>query len=158
MKRRFRMALSLVLAVLVIAGPATAHDFTGSEERKDRRGRTVYTNDVRCARGQAADAGGVKVYRQQTGTTSGGIGICNDGTGAVGSRVPLQGRAVARGSQDGGAIYVDGDKSNSNATAQGWARVDGSVTRRTLTLRCGDDKGRKDATHPAAIDSQADCG
>ena len=158
MKRRFRMALSLMLAVLVIAGPATAHDFTGSEERKDSRGRTVYTNDVRCAKGQQADAGGVKVYRSSTGTTSGGIGVCNDGSGAVGSKVPVQGRAVARGGQDGGSVYVDGDKNNSNATAQGWARADGSVSKRSLGARCGDDKGRKDATHPTSADTQADCG
>lgn len=153
MKRRFRTALSLLLAVLVIAGPAAAHDFTGTEERKDRKGRTVYTNDVRCARGQQADAGGVKVYR-----ASNGVGVCNDGKGAVGSRVPLQGRAAAKGGQDGGTVYVDGDKHNSNATAQGWARADASVSRRSLTMRCGDDKGRKDATHPTSADNQADCG
>ena len=153
MKRRFRMALSLLLAVLVVAGPAAAHDFTGTEERKDRKGRTVYTNDVRCARGQQADAGGVKVYR-----ASNGVGVCNDGKGAVGSKVPLQGRAAATGGQDGGTVYIDGDRNNSNATAQGWARVDGSVSRRSLTVRCGDDKGRKDATHPTAADTQADCG
>jgi hypothetical protein len=158
MKRRFRLALSLVLAVLVIAGPAAARDFTGYEERKDSRGRTVYSNDVRCARGQQADAGGVKVYRSSTGTTSGGIGICNDGSGAVGSKVPIQGRAVAQGNQDGGSVYVDGDKNNSNATAQGWARADGSVSKRTIGVRCGDDRGRKDATAPTAADTQADCG
>lgn len=155
MKRQLRIALSLILAVLVVAGPAAAHDFTGSEDKKTKKG-TVYTNEVRCNKGEAADAGGVKVYRSSTGTTSGGLGVCNDGTGPVGSVAPVQGRAVAQGSQEGGSIYIDGDKSNSNATAQGWARIDGSTG--GLKVRCGDEKGRRDATHADARDTQEDCG
>ena len=156
MRRRFKKALALFVATMVLAGPVAAHDFTGSEEKKDRRGRTVYTNDVRCASGSKADAGGVKVYQKQSGTTAGGIGICNDGKGAVGSKVPIQGRAVAQGSQNGGSIYVDGDKHNSPEQAKGWLRVDGSAS--GLKVRCGDEKGRRDATHPTSIDTQADCG
>ena len=155
MRRRLYAALTLVLSVLVVAGPVTAHDFTGSEEKKVGR-RTVYTNNVSCARGSTADAQGVKVYRRQTGTTSGGIGVCNDGRGALGSRVPIQGRAVAQGSQNGGSIYADGDRNNSSKQAQGWARVDGST--RGVNVRCGDDRGRKDATHPTSADTRGDCG
>ncbi len=153
MKRRFRMAMSLFLATVVLAGPVAAHDFTGSEERKNSRGRTVYTNDVRCARGERANAGGVRVYTTQSGT-SGGVGTCNDGTGPLGSRL-LQGRAVVTGSQNGVTTYADGDKHNSGQ-AQGWARVD--ATRSGVNIRCGDEKGRKDATHPTSADTREDCG
>lgn len=155
MQHRLYAAIALVLSVLVVAGPGAAHDFTGSEEKKTRR-RTVYTNNVQCARGSQADAQGVKVYRKQTSPTSGGIGVCNDGKGAVGSRVPIQGRAVAQGSQNGGSIYADGDKNNSSQQSQGWARVDGSA--KGVNVRCGDDNGRKDATHPTSKDTRADCG
>lgn len=161
MRRRRYAALILALSLGVVAVPVSAHDFTGSEERQcgtRTRPRTCYTNDVRCNRGAAADAGGVRVYRHQSGTTSGGIGVCNDGTGPLGSRVPVQGRAVAQGSQNGGSIYVDGDKHNANETARGWARVDGSTSARSVKLRCGDDKGRRDASHPTSADTQQDCG
>ena len=158
MKRRLRIALSCVLAICVLGGPVSAHDFTGSEERKNSRGQTVYTNDVRCAKGAKADAQGVRVYQTSSGTTSGGIGICTDGTGALGSRVPIQGRAVAQGSQNGGTVYVDGDKHNQPAPMQGWARIDGKFGPSAPTVRCGDDKGRKDATHPQSIDGREDCG
>jgi len=154
-------ALVLMLSLGVVAGPVAAHDFTGSEEKQcgtRTRPRTCYTNDVRCSKGQAADVGGVKIYRQQTGTTSGGLGVCNDGSGPLGSRVPIQGRAVAQGSQNGGSVYADGDKNNSNTTAQGWALIDGSTSKRTLTVRCGDEKGRRDATHSTTADQQDDCG
>ncbi len=147
--------MSCVLAICVLGGPVSAHDFTGSEEKKSGK-RTTYTNNVRCNKGQAADAGGVKVYRTQTGTTSGGIGVCNDGTGPLGSKVPVQGRAVAQGSPNGGSIYVDGDKDNQPAPMQGWARMDGSS--KGLTMRCGDEKGNRDASHPDKRDGQDDCG
>ena len=158
MKRRMKMALSLSVATMVLAGPVAAHDFTGSEERKNSKGQTVYTNDVRCAKGSTADAQGVRVYHQQSGTTAGGIGVCNDGTGALGSKVPIQGRAVAKGSTSGGSIYVDGDKHNQPEQAKGWLRVDGKFGPSAPTVRCGDEKGRRDATHPTSIDKQDDCG
>src|SRR5688572_14737630 len=113
MRRRPYAALLFLLSVLVVAGPVAAHDFTGSEERKTRRG-TVYTNNVSCARGSKANVQGVQIYHSQRSTTSGGLGVCNDGRGALGSRV-IQGRAVAQGSTSGGSIYADGDKNNPNA-------------------------------------------
>ncbi len=155
MHRRIRIAFACALAVLMLGGPVSAHDFTGSEERKNSRGQTTYTNDVRCNKGQTADAGGVKVYRAQSGT-SGGVGVCNDGTGALGSRVPLQGRAVIQGSQNGGTAYIDGDKHNQPSQMQGWARADASSG--GLKVRCGDEKGRRDASHPTTTDGQEDCG
>ncbi|HVM20295.1 MAG TPA: hypothetical protein VM307_10075 [Egibacteraceae bacterium] len=154
MRRRFLAPVALLLAGTMIAGPVSAKDFTGSEERKTKRG-TVYTNDVRCAKGSRADAGGVKVYAVQSGT-SGGVGVCNDGTGPVGSAVPIQGRAVARGSQNGVTTYIDGDKHNQPAQLQGWARAD--VNQSGPTVRCGDDKGRKDASAPTKADGPEDCG
>lgn len=158
MKRRLRIAMSCVLAICVLGGPVSAHDFTGSEDRKNRKGKTVYTNDVRCAKGSQADAQGVKVYQKQSGTTAGGIGICSDGKGALGSRVPVQGRAVAQGSTSGGSIYIDGDKHNQPAPMQGWLRINGKFGPSAPTVRCGDEKGRKDATHPTSVDKQDDCG
>ena len=158
MKRRLKLAMSLLLATLMLAGPVAAHDFTGSEERKNSRGKTVYTNNVRCNRKATADAGGVKVYHSQTGTTSGGIGVCNDGTGPLGSVAPIQGRAVAKGSTSGGAVYADGDRNNPNEQSQGFARADGKFNGTAPTVRCGDPKGRKDATHPTPADKQDDCG
>ena len=184
MQRRLILrALACLVAVLVIAGPVAADDFTGSE----REMRTlkcggpypsnqeppgsgectgdaatyqgyVYTNNARCNSGETANAEGVRVYQKQSGTTAGGIGICNDGSGQVGSRV-IQGRAAAQGSQEGGALYIDGDKDNTqHAAAQGWARVDGKFGPQAPSVRCGDDNGRKDATDPTNADGQDDCG
>jgi hypothetical protein len=158
MKRRMKMAMSLLLATMVLAGPVAAHDFTGSEERKNSKVQTVYTNDVRCAKGEKANAQGVRVYQKQSGTTAGGVGVCNDGTGALGSRVPVQGRAVAQGSTGGGSVYIDGDKNNSPEQMKGWARVDGKFGPSAPTVRCGDEKGRRDASHPTSIDGREDCG
>ena len=155
MHRRIRIAVACALALMMLGGPVSAHDFTGSEERKNRRGQTTYTNDVRCAKGSRADAGGVKVYGVQSGT-SGGVGVCNDGTGPLGSVVPVQGRAVIQGSTNGGSAYIDGDKDNSPEQAKGWLRADMSSA--GPKVRCGDDKGRRDATHPTAADGQDDCG
>ena len=155
MHRRTRIAFACVLAVVMLGGPVSAHDFTGSEERKNSKGQTTYTNDVRCASGSRADAGGVKAYGVQSGS-GGGIGICNDGSGPVGSRVPVQGRAAAKGSTSGGTVYIDGDKNNSPEQMKGWARVDASSS--GVKVRCGDEKGRRDATHPTSADGQEDCG
>ena len=184
--RRWLKALVWVSAIAMFAVPVAADDFTGSEkemrtlncpnggsvpknqeppgpgecdqvEEKTYQGY-VWTNNVKCKGGSTADAQGVKIYHNQSGTTSGGLGVCNDGTGTLGSAVPVQGRAVAQGSQDGGNVYIDGDKDNSNATAQGWARADGKFNGTQPTVRCGDDNGRKDATEPTADDKQDDCG
>lgn len=180
--RRWLKALVWVSVIATFAVPVAADDFTGSEKEmrtldcgkpvpknqeppgagecegtaKTYQGY-VWTNDVKCKGGSTADAQGVKVYQTGSGT-SGGLGVCNDGTGTLGSKVPVQGRAVAQGSQDGGNVYIDGDKDNSNATAQGWARADGKFNGTPPTVRCGDDGGRKDASEPTADDKQDDCG
>ncbi len=154
MRRRLYAAITLVLSVLIVAGPSAAHDFTGSEEKKTKNG-TVYTNNVRCRSG-GTDVGGAKVYRTQSGT-SGGVGVCNDGKGALGSRI-VQGRAVATGDVTKGAtVYADGDRDNSqNESAKGFLRVDAS--RSGVNVRCGDDNGRRDATHTTSKDGREDCG
>ena len=117
----------------------------------------VWTNNVKCRGGEKADAGGVKVYQQ--GQTSGAVGICNDGTGPVGSQV-IQGRASASGSAtDGGTVVIDGDKDNSQHSAlQGWAKVQGKPGTTPPTYRCGDDNGRKDSTDATSDDGPEDCG
>ena len=155
MRRRLFAALAMLLSVLIVAGPGSAHDKTGSEEQKTRR-KTVYTNNVKCSGGAAADVQGVKVYRWQSGT-SGGIGTCNEGKGTAGSKV-IQGRAVASGdATKGGSIYADGDRNNTqHEDMQGWARIDGGTG--GFKVRCGDEKGRRDATHATAADGQEDCG
>src|SRR3712207_3656021 len=134
MQRRFLKIMACLMAVAVLGAPVMADDFTGSErelrtlkcggpypsnqeppgagectgDATTYRGY-VYTNNAQCAGGAKANAEGVRVYHNQTGTTSGGIGICNDGTGQVGSKV-IQGRAAVSGSPDGGGAYIDGDK------------------------------------------------
>lgn len=155
MRRRLFAALAMLLSVLIVAGPSAAHDKTGSEEVKTRKG-TTYTNNVKCSGGETADVQGVKIYRWQSGT-SGGIGTCNEGKGALGSKV-IQGRAVASGdATKGGSIYADGDKNNTqHQKLTGWARIDGSTA--GLKVRCGDEKGRRDATHASSADGQEDCG
>lgn len=179
MRRRWMKAVGCLVAVLVLAGPASAHDFTGSEEEErtlqcPKAGQSVpknqeepgagecqgtattyqgkvWTNDARCASG-GTDAQAAKVYTTNNGTSSGGVGVCNDR-----STLPIQGRAAVQGSQsEGFSAYVDGDKDNSNTTAQGFARMDANSS--GVKVRCGDDNGRKDATHPAAEDGQEDCG
>ncbi len=182
-RRRLTRVFACLVAMLILGVPVSADDFTGSE----REMRTlkcggpypanqeppgagectgdattyegyVYTNNAKCNSGETANAEGVRVYRQQSGTTSGGIGICNDGSGQVGSRV-IQGRAAASGSQEGGTVYIDGDKDNTQHSAlTGWARVDGKFAPQAPTVRCGDDNGRKDATAPTSADGQDDCG
>lgn len=76
----------------------------------------VWTNDVRCAAG-GRDAQAANIYTTgDAGTLEGGIGVCNDGdTG------PVRGRAAAYGSQEqeGIHVYADGDKDNSQETAEG---------------------------------------
>ena len=178
-RRPLRRALACLVAVLVIAGPVSAHDFTGSEEEErtlqcPKSGQSVpsnqeppgpgecegtattyqgkvWTNNVKCGSG-GTDVGGLaKLYTTQSGTTSGGVGVCNDG-----GSVPVQGRVAAQGGPSGGAIYADGDKDNANEQAQGFARMD--VDGGGPKVRCGDAEGRKDASHPGATDGQEDCG
>lgn len=179
MRVRWVRVVSCVLALLVLGGPVSAHDFTGSEEEErtlqcPKDGQSVpknqeppgagecggtattyqgkvWTNDARCASG-GTDAQAAKVYTTNSGTSSGGVGVCNDR-----STLPIQGRAAVQGSQsDGVSAYIDGDKDNSNATAQGFARLDANSS--GAKMRCGDDNGRKDATHPGPDDGQDDCG
>lgn len=178
-RRRLARALACVLAVLVLGGPVSAHDFTGSEEEErtlqcPKDGQSVpsnheepganecqgtattyqgkvWTNNVKCNSG-GTDVGGLaKIYTTQSGTTSGGVGVCNDG-----GSVPVQGRVAAQGSENGGAVYADGDKDNANEQAQGFARMD--VDSSGPKVRCGDAGGRKDASHTQATDGQDDCG
>ncbi|HVM20294.1 MAG TPA: hypothetical protein VM307_10070 [Egibacteraceae bacterium] len=176
--RRWKAVACLVAAVIV-AGPAAADDFTGSE-REYRRlncpksgqsvpknqeppekgecvdGATTYmgwvwTNNVKCKSGGTDVAGLAKVYTAQAGT-GGGAGVCNDG-----GTVPIQGRAVVQGSADKGAtVYIDGDKDNQPAQLQGFARVDAGPG--GVSVRCGDDNGRLDASNPTSDDGQDDCG
>ena len=184
MQRRFLKVMACLMAVALLGAPVMADDFTGSErelrtlncggpypKNQEPPGAGectgdattykgyVYTNNVKCSSGAAANAEGVRVYHNPQGTTGGGVGICNDGSGAVGSKV-IQGRAVASGSAtDGGTVYIDGDKDNSqHAALQGWARADGKFAPQAPTVRCGDDGGRKDATAPTGDDQQGDCG
>lgn len=180
-RRSTRRALACLAAVLIIGGPASAHDFTGSEEEErtlqcPKPGQSVpnnqeppgagecegtattyqgkvWTNNVKCASGGTDIGGLAKLYVNQAGTTSGGVGVCNDG-----GSVPVQGRVVAEGSEKGGNIRADGDKDNSNEQAQGYARVDGTFGPSAPTVRCGDAEGRKDGSHPGATDGQDDCG
>ena len=183
MQRRFLKIMACLAAVAILGGPVMADDFTGSEremrtlkcassypanqephgagectgDQTTYRGY-VYTNDVKCNSGSTANAEGVRVYHNPQGTAGGGVGICNDGTGTVGSKV-IQGRAAASGdATNGGTVYIDGDKDNTqHAAAQGWARVDGKPGG-APNVRCGDDNGRKDATAPTSADAQNDCG
>lgn len=128
-----RFVLTVGVLVLAVA-PAFAHGPSGSNE-----GDGSGSNNVTCGSGTSTPAG--VVY-----AGSNGAEVCNDGGGAV----PLQGRIIATSDQ-GGYIAADGDKDNA-AQAQGWIRVDGSG------VRCGDDAGPRDATHPTSADMMADCG
>lgn len=177
-RRRLLRALACLVAVLIIAGPVSAQDFTGSEEEertlqcpKDGQGvpnnqeppgagecqgtattykGKVWTNNVKCASG-GTSIGGLATLYTTGGGTSGGVGVCNDG-----GSVPVQGRIVAQGSPNGGSIYADGDKDNANEQAQGFARMD--VDGGGPKVRCGDANGRKDASSPQPVDGQDDCG
>lgn len=177
-RRPWLRALACLVAAMVIAGPVSAHDFTGSEEEErtlqcPRNGQSVpnnqeppgpgecegtattyrgkvWTNNVKCGSGGTNAGGLAKVYTTSSGT-NGGVGVCNDG-----GSVPIQGRLAAQGGSGGGTVYADGDKDNANEQAQGFARmdIDGSGPK----VRCGDSGGRKDASHPGASDGQDDCG
>jgi hypothetical protein len=182
MRRRWVAAIGFVLAVALIGAPASAGDFTGSEEQeqtlrcpakgksvpsnqeppgpgectkkkhKTYRGK-VWDNDVQCAKG-GQDLQVINLY--ETGgaeEAGGGIGVCNDQ-----STVPVQGRVVFQGSmeQGGFSVYADGDKDNTPAQLQGWARLDVSTDGGGVT--CGDEAGKRDATDPTSSDGSDDCG
>ena len=187
MRRRVVKPLACLLVVFILGAPVAADDFTGSETQEQTlncpapgqsvpanqeppgpgectdplvttyQGK-VWTNDVKCNSGETANVQGVRIYHSQSGTTSGGLGTCNDGTGAVGSQV-IQGRIVAEGSTEGGRVYADGDKDNTqHEAAQGWLRAEGTFGPSAPTVRCGDAAGKRDATQPEAGDGQDDCG
>lgn len=132
-----RKILLAVGVIILAAAPAVAHGPSGSHEEDGSP--PVWDNQVTCGSGTATPVG--VVYAQ-----SNGVEVCNDGTGAV----PLQGRIIVTNEQ-GGYVAADGDADNPGQ-GQGWIRVDGGG------VRCGDDAGPRDATHPTAADGMEDCG
>lgn len=179
MRPMWLKVLTCILALAMLGGPAAAKDFTGSEEEErtlncPAAGQSVpknqeepgpgecqgtaktykgyvYTNDVKCGSG-GTDAQAAKIYTTNSGTSSGGVGICNDG-----GSVPVQGRVVLQGSTASGlSAYADGDKDNTqHEKATGWARLDAGTG--GPQVRCGDNAGRRDVTNATADDTQADC-
>ena len=182
MRGRSMRWLWLVLAAVMVAGPAAAGDFTGQEEDEqtldcpapgesvppnqeppgegecDEETETTYQglvwdNDVQCA-GGGTDAQAAKLYTTgDPAAMAGGAGLCNDGTTA-----PIQGRVVIQGSQEQGGftIYADGDKDNSPEQAQGFLRIDAGTG--GATVRCGGEGGKMDASDPQPGDTQENCG
>jgi hypothetical protein len=136
--RRFALAGTGVLLVLgLAAGPAFGHGPSGSHEEDGSP--AAWDNQVTCGAGTSTPVG--VVYAGQNGAE-----VCNDGRGAV----PVQGRIIVTSDQ-GGYVAADGDADNA-PEAQGWIRVDGNG------VRCGDEAGRRDATHPTSADTMEDCG
>ncbi len=133
MRKLLLLAACAVIALAV--APVSAHGPSGSHEENPDG---TYDNQVTCGSGTRTPAG--VVY-----AGSNGAEVCNDG-GAV----PVEGRVIATTDQ-GGYVAADGDGNNSGQAA-GWARVDSSG------VRCGDDAGNRDATHPTSADTSADCG
>jgi hypothetical protein len=121
--------IGAVVTLGLVGAPAFAHGPSGSNEDN---------NQVSCRKGTRTPAGVVYV-----GTN--GAEVCND-RGVV----PIQGRVIVTTAQ-GGYVAADGDRNNPGQSA-GWARVD------RKGIRCGDDAGRRDATHPGSRDTRADCG
>jgi hypothetical protein len=131
-----KLALVASLLFLLSAAPAFADGPSGSrEENADG----TFDNQVTCGSGTATPVGGV-VYAGANGAE-----VCNDG-----GTIPIHGRIIVTTDQ-GGYVAVDGDGDNPGQAA-GWVRADGSG------VRCGDDAGRRDATHPGAEDTVEDCG
>jgi hypothetical protein len=133
MRRLAALVGSLVIAVT----PAIAHGPSGSHEEDGSP--PAWDNQVSCGSGTATPAGPV-LY-----AGSNGVEVCNDS-----GPVPVQGRVIATTDQ-GGYVAADGD-GNNPAQSAGWVRVDSSG------VRCGDDAGRRDATHPTSADTVEDCG
>lgn len=131
--RRIAFLVATVALVLAVA-PALAHGPSGSYEENG----TTWDNQVTCGGGTRTPAG--VIY-----AGSNGAEVCNDG-----GVVPVQGRLIATTDQ-GGYVAADGDANNPGQAA-GWFRIDGSG------VRCGDDAGRRDATHPTSADTVQDCG
>jgi hypothetical protein len=161
----------LVLALALVAGPATAGDFTGSERQEreldcpgegeavpdnqeppgpddcpgEEEGETytggVWTNEVECADGEVAGAEGVNVY----------AGADADeewmGAGVCNDEdtAPIKGRVAAQGSfeHEGFWVYADGADGNPEPL-EGWARAD--LTTSQQGVGCGSDDGKRDAT------------
>jgi hypothetical protein len=129
------LALTGAVVFLFASAPAFAHGPSGSrEENADG----TYDNQVQCGKGTRTPAG--VIY---AGTN--GVEACNDR-----GPLPVQGRTIVT-TNSGGYVAVDGDGNNPGIT-KGWIRVDRSG------VRCGDDRGRRDATHPDSRDTRADCG
>lgn len=132
----------------------------GKHDPKKKYKATHYTNEVTCGSSNALapEAAGVTVSGKQSGTAGGAVQVCSDG------QLPIHGRATAEGAvpTNGnvvGTISIDGDNSNSNDTAKGWARVD--FSRSGAAVRCGKsyaDGGRADAGNPTSSDNQSECG
>jgi hypothetical protein len=131
-----KLALVAILALAAAPSISGAHGPSGSHEEDGSP--AVWDNQVSC--GNGTDTPAATLY---AGTN--GVEVCNDG--AV---VPVQGRVIAT-TDDGGYVAADGDNNNPGQAA-GWARVDSSG------VRCGDDNGRRDATHPTSADTVEDCG
>ena len=123
--------LAITITPAFADGPSGSHEEDGSTPTWD--------NQVTCGSGTATPTGPV-LY---AGTN--GVEVCNDG-----GPVPIQGRAIVT-TEQGGYVAADGDNSNP-AQSAGWVRVDSNG------VRCGDDAGRRDATHPTSADGVEDCG
>lgn len=132
-----RFLLLLLGALLLTVAPALADGPSGSHEEDGSP--PTWDNQVTCGAGTATPVG--VIYAGPN-----GVEVCNGGSGVI----PLQGRVIAT-TDDGGYIAADGDADNP-AEARGWIRVDSSG------VRCGDDAGRLDATHPTSADTMEDCG
>lgn len=151
---------------------ACIDDATGQEVPRNADGTcplgstdtTVYENNVTCGTpdadgGDVPDVDGPAGNVYTTGdpaAQSGGIEVCADGSDEV---TVVEGRVIAEGSAaDGGYVAADGDQDNASVdpALAGWARVD--VDSGGATVRCGDDAGNLDATHPGPEDGQDDCG
>jgi hypothetical protein len=182
MRSGWMRVCAMIVGLLIVGAPVAADDFTGSEQQEQTldcpapgeevppnqeppgEGEcvdeedttyqgTVWTNDVQCADG-GTDAQAAKIYTAgDPAAMAGGVGLCNDGNTA-----PIQGRVVVSGSQEQGGVtaYADGDKDNSPDQAQGWARLDAGTS--GVTVRCGEDGGKMDASDPGPGDTQDNCG
>jgi hypothetical protein len=128
--------LATIIVLLLTVGPALADGPSGSHEEDGSP--PAWDNQVTCGSGTRTPAG--VIY-----AGSNGAEVCNDG-----GVVPLQGRLIVTTDQ-GGYIAADGDGDNP-AQGAGWVRVDGGG------VRCGDDTGNRDATHPTSVDGMEDCG
>lgn len=124
------------------------------DEEETYRGM-VWDNDVECAEGEEAATPVGNIYAiGDPAALEGGIGLCNEGSGAV----PVEGRVRLEGSQEsqGFTVTADGDRDNEPEQAQGFAQVYAGLA--GPSVRCGDPNGKQDASHIGAEDTQEDCG